>query len=232
VKAAIYARVSTSDQTCEMQLRELRDYLGRRGWTLHAEYVDAGVSGARTSRPQLDRLMKDARLRHFDAVAVWKLDRWGRSLAHLVQSIQELSALGIRFVAITQNIDTDESNPMARLLLHLMGAFAEFERELIRDRVKAGVSSYDQAYQAGEVGKRRHSRSGKNLAIGRPRTLFRRDEALALRNQGLSWRAIAAKLDVRLATLVRACSETPSISERSERSKQGGSQEYEVRSEK
>jgi putative DNA-invertase from lambdoid prophage Rac len=232
MKAAIYARVSTGDQTCEMQLLELREYLTRRGWDTAGEYVDAGFSGTKSSRPQLDRLMKDARQRRFDAVVVWKLDRWGRSLAHLVQSIQELSALGIRFIAVTQNIDTDESNPMARLLMHLMGAFAEFERELIRDRVKAGVSSYEQAYQAGEVGKRRHSHSGKDLAIGRPRTLFRRDEALALRKEGLSWRAIAVKLDVRLATLVRACSETPSISERSRRSKQGGSHEHEVRSEK
>jgi putative DNA-invertase from lambdoid prophage Rac len=220
MKTAIYARVSTTDQTCEMQTRELREYLTRRGWTLAAEYIDTGVSGAKASRPQLDRLMKDARLRRFDAVVVWKLDRWGRSLAHLVQSIQELSGLGIRFIAITQNIDTDESNPMARLLMHLMGAFAEFERELIRDRVKAGVTSYEQAYHAGEVGKQRHSRSGKNLAIGRPRKLFRRDEALALRNQGLSWREIAAKLNVKLATLVRGCSENPPTPARSGHGKQ------------
>lgn len=82
---------------------------------------------------------------------------------------------------------------MARLLMHLMGAFAEFERELIRDRVKAGVSNYERAYQSGEVGKQRHSRSGKDMAIGRPRKLFRRDEALALRESGLSWRAIAVR---------------------------------------
>jgi putative DNA-invertase from lambdoid prophage Rac len=83
--------------------------------------------------------MKDARQRRFDAVVVWRLDRWGRSLAHLVQSTLELSGLGVRFVAVTQNIDTDGSNPIARLLMHLMAAFAEFERELIRERVKAGV---------------------------------------------------------------------------------------------
>jgi putative DNA-invertase from lambdoid prophage Rac len=220
VRAALYARVSTADQVCEMQLGELREYLARRGWDAASEYVDTGVSGAKTSRPQLDRLMKDARQRRFDAVVVWKLDRWGRSLAHLVQSIQELSALGIRFVAVTQNIDTDESNPMSRLLLHLMGAFAEFERELIRDRVKAGVSSYERAYQAGEVGKQRHSRSGKDLAIGRPQNLFRRDEAAQLRKQGISWRAIAQQLNVPLATLVRGCSENPSIPARSGRGKQ------------
>lgn len=222
MRAALYARVSTTDQKAEMQVRELREYLSRRGWTLHAEYVDTGVSGAKASRPELDRLMADARRRRFDAVVVWKLDRWGRSLAHLVQSIQELSALGIRFVAVTQNIDTDESNPMARLLMHLMGAFAEFERELIRDRVKVGVCNYERAYEAGEVGKQRHSRSGKDLAVGRPRRLFRRDDALAMRKQGLSWRAIAAKLDVPLGTLVRGCSENPSPKARSGRGKQGG----------
>src|SRR5215469_13190441 len=139
MKTAIYSRVSTSDQNCEMQLRELREYCSRRGWDVSAEYIDAGWSGAKASRPQLDRLMQDARRRRFDAVAVWKLDRWGRSLAHLVQSVQELSGLGVRFVAVTQNIDSDESNPIARLLMHLMAAFAEFERELIRERVKAGV---------------------------------------------------------------------------------------------
>ena len=171
MKAAIYARVSTSDQNCEMQLRELREYLGRRGWGAAGEYVDTGFSGSKASGPQLDRLMADARRRRFDAVVVWKLDRWGRSLAHLVQSVQELSALGIRFVAVTQNIDTDESNPMARLLMHLMGAFAEFERELIRDRVNAGI---------------RNARAqGKQL--GRPRRVFRRDEIEQLRETWRSW---------------------------------------------
>lgn len=220
MRATIYARVSTSDQNCELQLRELREYLRRRGWDPAGEYVDVGISGSKASRPQLDRLMKDARGRRFDVVVVWKLDRWGRSLAHLVQSVQELSALGIRFIAVTQNIDTDEGNPMARLLMHLMGAFAEFERELICDRVKAGVTTYDRAYQAGEVGKQRHSRSGKDLAIGRPRKLFRRDEALAMRENGRSWRAIAKELGVPLATLVRGCSENPAIPAESERGKQ------------
>ena len=193
MKAAIYCRVSTSDQNCEMKLRELREYLGRRGWESAGEYVDAGYSGAKASRPALDRLMKDARERRMDAVVVWKLDRWGRSLAHLVGSVQELSALGIRFVAVTQNIDTDESNPMARLLLHLMASFAEFGRELIRDRVNAGI---------------RNARAqGKQL--GRPRRVFRRDEALAMRARGMSWRKIAAALGVPLATLVGGCSENP-----------------------
>jgi len=186
MKAAVYARVSTTDQNCEMQLRELREYCERRGWAIAGEYVDTGWSGAKASRPELDRLVKDARLRRFDAVLVWKLDRWGRSLAHLVQSIQELSGLGIRFIAVTQNIDTDESNPMARLLLHLMGAFAEFEREMIRERTLAGVRA------AKARGKR----------LGRPRRVFRCDEVVRLRDvERNSWRAIAKQLGTPVSTV-------------------------------
>jgi hypothetical protein len=118
--------------------------------------------------PTLDRLMKDARQRRFDAVVVWKLDRWGRSLAHLVQSVQELSGLAVRFVEVTQNIDTDESNPIARLLMHLMAAFAEFERELIRERVKAGVLNA----------------RAKGKQLGRPGKVFHRGQAIEMRQQG------------------------------------------------
>ena len=114
MRTAIYARVSTADQSCEMQLRELREYLSRRGWELAGEYVDTGWSGAHASRPELNRLMRDARMRRFDTVVVWKLDRWGRSVVHSIKSIQELTALGIRFVALTQNIDTDESSPTSQ----------------------------------------------------------------------------------------------------------------------
>jgi DNA invertase Pin-like site-specific DNA recombinase len=108
--------------------------------------------------------MADARKRRTDAVCVWKLDRWGRSVADSIRSIQELASLGVRFVAVTQNIDTDESNPMARFLLHIMAAFAELEREIIRERVVAGVK----AARA----------NGKQL--GRPKRVFRRDEARGL----------------------------------------------------
>ncbi len=170
-----------------MQIRELREYCARRGWTVAAEFVDAGWSGAKVSRPRLDQLMKDARLRKFDAVIVWKLDRWGRSLAHLVDSLRELAALGVRFVAATQNIDTDESNPMARLLTHIMGAFAEFERELIRERVKAGLEK---------------ARSdGKHL--GRPRVVVDRDKVRRLRREGRSLRFIARKLGASHGTIQR-----------------------------
>ncbi len=189
MNAVIYARVSTTDQSCEMQLLELREYAARRGWKVISEYVDTGWSGASSSRPELDRLMSDARTCRFDAVLVWKLDRWGRSVADCVRTIQELASLGVRFVAPTQNIDTDEKNPASRLLLHLFAAFAEFERELMRERVVSGI---------------RNARiNGKS--IGRPKRVFRRDEALAMRAKGLSWRKIAALLDVPMSTVIDAC---------------------------
>jgi putative DNA-invertase from lambdoid prophage Rac len=189
MRVAVYARVSTADQNCEMQLRELRDYVSARKWEIVGKYVDTGWSGAKASRPELNRLTSDARKRRFDAVLVWKLDRWGRSVADSIRSIQELTSLGIRFIAVTQNIDTDESNPMARFLLHIMAAFAELEREIIRERVTAGV--------------RAAKANGKTL--GRPKRVFRRDEALQMRAAGMSWRRIAAQLGVPLTTVVEAC---------------------------
>src|SRR5260370_18140167 len=130
MNCAIYARVSTTDQTCEMQLRELREYVARRGWEVAGEYVDTGWSGAKASRPEINRLKQDARERRFECVLVWKLDRWGRSVADSLAGIQELKSLGIRWIAVTQNLDTDESNPMARFMLHIMAAFPPPEREI------------------------------------------------------------------------------------------------------
>jgi hypothetical protein len=104
---AIYARVSTTDQSCEIQLHELRQYLAKRGLEVFQEYVDTGFSGAAASRPRLDQLLRDARLRKFEAVLVWKLDRWGRSVAHCVRSIQELVSLGVRFLSPTESRDCD-----------------------------------------------------------------------------------------------------------------------------
>jgi DNA invertase Pin-like site-specific DNA recombinase len=119
MKAAIYARVSTADQHNAIQIRELTDYVQRRGWELAGTYQDQ-ISGAKTNRPGLDKLMSDARQRRFDAVLVWKLDRFGRSLVHCVSGIQELSSLGIRFIATSQGLDTDESNPASKLLMHIL----------------------------------------------------------------------------------------------------------------
>src|SRR5262249_21642876 len=189
MRIALYCRVSTTDQNCELQLRELRDYAAARKWTINDEYVDTGWSGTQANRPELKRLMQEAHKRRFDAVLVWKLDRWGRSVADSIKGIQELVSLGVQFVAVTQNINTDQSNPMARFLLHIMAAFAELERELIRERVTAGV--------------RAARANGKSL--GRPKRVFRGDEAMRLRGEGMSWRKIAAELGVPVTTVVEAC---------------------------
>lgn len=203
--AAIYARVSTVDQNCDMQLTELRAYAERMGWPA-VEYVEKVSGKAGSRRPELNRLMADARLRKFDVVLVWKLDRFGRSLRDLVENIQALDSAGVRFLAPSQNIDTDVKSPMGRLILHLLGAFAEFEHALMMERVHGGQTEYARAYAAGEVGKKRASRSGRNLAPHRPSIIFRRDEAVEMRLAGKSWRAIAEALDVDFSTVRRAVS--------------------------
>jgi putative DNA-invertase from lambdoid prophage Rac len=110
MNVAIYARVSTQDQDCELQLRELRDYATRQGWATLKAYEDV-MSGDKARRPGLDRLMADARARKFDCVLCWKLDRFGRSLVHVVNTIHALESYGVRFIAITQGLDTDQRNP-------------------------------------------------------------------------------------------------------------------------
>ena len=200
----IYARVSTSDQKCEMQLTELREYAQRCGLTITQEYVDRGFSGAKSDRPALGRLMADASMKRFAVLLVWKLDRFGRSVRQLVDHIQTLDRLGIRFVVPTQAIDTDQRSPVGRLLLNVLAALAEFERDLIRERVTAGLSEYRRAYVGGRVGHDRHSRSGRDLAVGRPRKIFRRDQVAQMRKAGQSWRAIAAALGVPVSTVRRS----------------------------
>lgn len=150
MRVAVYARVSKESQNPENQIIELREYAERRGFEVYRVYVDR-VSGARDSRPALNDLMMDARQKRFDVVLVWKLDRLGRSLQHLIQIISEWENLGINFICVTQNIDT--TSPSGKLIFHIFGAIAEFERELIRERVRAGL--------------RRARREGKKL--GRPK---------------------------------------------------------------
>jgi len=134
-RTALYARISTSNngQSPEMQLRELREYCNHRDWIVVGEYVDEGISGAKEKRPELDRLMSDAHRRRFDAILVWKLDRFGRSLRHLVNALAELEARGVAFVSLRDNLDL--STPAGRLMFQIIGAMAEFERALIAERV-------------------------------------------------------------------------------------------------
>ena len=177
-RAALYARVSTTEQTCENQLQVLRAFAGARGWTV-TEFVDHGVSGAKEKRPQLDALLADVRRRKLDLVVVTKLDRLARSTRHLVTLVGELDALGVDLVVLDQAIDT--TTPSGRLLFHVLASIAEFERDLIVDRVRAGLA--------------RARAQGKLL--GRPR-IHQVDvgQALALRAQGHSWRATARALGV------------------------------------
>jgi len=136
VRAAIYARVSTFDQEPENQLVEIRRYIQARGWTT-GEYTDRGISGAKDKRPSLDRLLTDARRRRFDVLVVWRLDRLGRNLRHLITLLEELQALGIAFVSLNEGIDA--TTPAGKLQMHILGAIAEFERARIAERVKAGL---------------------------------------------------------------------------------------------
>jgi DNA invertase Pin-like site-specific DNA recombinase len=136
--AALYARVSTTDQTCENQLIELRRYCEARGWRIWREFVDTGVSGSKDRRPALDELNLHARRRRFDVVVCWRLDRLGRNLRHLVMTLEELRDLGVGFVSLGEGIDL--GTPAGRLQLHVLAALAEFERSRIQERVKAGLA--------------------------------------------------------------------------------------------
>jgi DNA invertase Pin-like site-specific DNA recombinase len=185
-RVALYARVSTSNgqQDPEMQLRELREYAERRGLTIVGKYVDR-VTGSKDSRPALNRLMADAGQRRFDAILVWKLDRFGRSLRHLVNALAELEALGLTFISLRDNLDL--STPSGRLMFQIIGAMAEFERSLIQERVKAGL----------------RNAKAKGRHLGRPRANVDESSVEALRASGASWRAVAEKLGVGVATVHR-----------------------------
>jgi DNA invertase Pin-like site-specific DNA recombinase len=182
INAAVYARVSTRDkgQDPEMQLTELREFAAKRGWQVVGEFVDVGVSGSKDSRPQLDAMLRLAKARKLDVIAVWKLDRFGRSLRHLVDELAELKAVGCAFVSLRDNLDL--STPAGRMMFHVIGAMAEFERELIRERVKAGLA---------------HARS-KGQKLGRPKVRRDRDkDAKAIRRmraEGQSYGEIAEEL--------------------------------------
>jgi len=178
MRIGIYARVSTKDQSCELQVRDLRAYCTARGFDLVREYVDVGQSGAKDSRPELNKLMDDARKRQFDAVVCWRFDRFARSTKHLLTALEEFRSLGIQFISYQENIDT--SSALGQALFTIVSAVAQLERDLIRERVSAGIRN------ARENGKR----------FGRPRVKANLEEILQLRAEGLSLRKIAAKLGI------------------------------------
>ena len=200
---AIYARVSATDQNFDLQIRELIDYAAKQGWEVVETYLDV-ISGAKSSRPGLNRLMEDARTRKFECLLVWKLDRSGRSLVDCLNNIKALEDHGVRFIATTQGLDTDQRNPASRFLLHVLGAAAELERALIRERTQAGQARYRHDYESGKVGKTVYSRSGRNMPPYRPEKIFNRDEVVELKRQGLSMRGIARRLGLGLGTVTPA----------------------------
>jgi putative DNA-invertase from lambdoid prophage Rac len=185
LKVALYARVSTHDQqTLPMQLSAMRAYARRRGWKVALEGKEVG-SGAKT-RPQREELLRAARRRDVDAILVWRLDRWGRSLLDLIATLQELHAVGVGFVSLTEALDM--TTPAGRGLAGMLAVFAEFERDILRDRVKAGIA------QARKEG-RPH---------GRPSTVrHHAAEISSLFSQGVSKRQIAARLSISRASVRR-----------------------------
>ena len=187
MKAALYARVSTTNgQDPTMQTRELKEYCERRGWKLVGEYVDTGISGARKKRPALDRMMADAHRRRFDAIVVWKFDRFARSVSHLLRALETFKALGIEFVSLSEQVDT--STPTGKMVFTVLGAVAELERSLIVERVRAGL---------------RNARA-KGKRLGRPKVVLDATKIASLRAQGKGWKKIAAELGVGVGTVIRA----------------------------
>ncbi len=188
IRAALYARISTLNhgQNPEVQLGELREYCHRRGFAIAHEYVDMGISGSREKRPALDKLLADCRKRLVDAVVVYRYDRFARSLRQLVNSLEEFRALDIEFISIHEGVDT--STPNGRLVFGIFASIAEFERELIRDRVRSGLAA------AKAKGKR----------MGRPRVAVDARKIESLRRQGRSWAEITRETGISKGTAQRA----------------------------
>jgi len=185
-RVAIYARVSTTDQSTESQLLDLRRYTRERGWTIFKEYCDNGVSGTKDSRPALNELMNSAKKRRFDMVLVWRFDRFARSTRHLINALEEFKNLGVDFVSYQENIDT--SSPLGSAIFTIISAVAQLERDIIAERVKAGL--------------RRAREKGKTL--GRPKALVDQKQILKLRQQGMSLRAIATDIGVSHTTIKKS----------------------------
>ena len=190
-RVAIYARVSTTNhgQDASMQTRELRQFAEARGWSIAGEYVDSGVSGAKDSRPELNRLMADARQRRFEVVCVWRFDRFARSVSHLLRALETFKALGIDFVSYSEQMDT--STPAGKMVFTVLGAVAELERSLIVERVRAGL---------------RNARA-KGKRIGRPSADVDASQIALLRTKNVSWREIERRMGVSARTARRALAE-------------------------
>lgn len=188
LRVALYARVSTAHngQDPKVQLRNLREDCQRRDWTIHREYIDVGISGAKEQRPELDRLLTDAHHRRFDAVVVWRFDRFARSVSHLLRALETFCVLGIEFVSLSEQVET--STPTGKMVFTVLGAVAELERSLIAERVKAAM---------------RHAKA-KGTRLGRPKAAVDATRVATLRARGASWRDICDQLDLSKGTAQRS----------------------------
>jgi DNA invertase Pin-like site-specific DNA recombinase len=186
MRCARYLRVSKLDQNPRLQEDETLEFAERRGWKLTATYVDHGVSGSRERRPELDKMLADARRKRFDVVLVWRSDRLFRSIRHMVVTLDDLAAMNVGFASVTEPFDT--STPSGKLLLHMMAAMAEFERSLLIERTRAGLAA---AIRRG-------------AKVGRPRVRVDLERARELRGQGRTIRDVAEELGIGVATLHRA----------------------------
>ena len=188
MNTAVYIRVSTEAQRTDSQEQEVRRYCEQRGWTNVALYVDR-ISGAKSSRPELDRLMQDMRAGKIERLVVYKLDRLGRSLTHLALILDELNRLQIPLIASSQGIDTSADSPVGRLQLGVLMAVAEFERGIIKERVDAGLAAA----------------KARGVQLGRPGTIkARASQVVKLRATGLGLRGIARELKMPLSSVHKA----------------------------
>jgi len=192
MKVALYTRVSTNDQSVEMQTSDLRRYCDQRGFEVYKEYCDQGISGVKDKRPGLDELMADARKRRFDAVLCWRFDRFARSTRHLINSLEEFRNLGIDFVSFQENIDT--SSPLGKAIFTIVSAISELERNIILERVRAGLK---RARENGTI-------------LGRPKRLdLDVKELQRMRDkEKLSFRQIAKKVKACPATVYKSLKNT------------------------
>jgi DNA invertase Pin-like site-specific DNA recombinase len=188
---AIYTRVSTQDQSVDMQVSDLRHYCEQRGFQIYKEYSDHGISGTKDHRPGLDQLMSDGRKMRFDAVLCWRFDRFARSTKHLITALEEFRHLGIDFISYQENIDT--SSPLGKAMFTIVSAIAELERNIITERIRGGI--------------RRAKERGK--VLGRPKVLnLDLDELSSLKEEGLSLRKIARRVNCSPDTVYKILSKS------------------------
>ena len=187
LRAALYARVSTHDKSPESQLRDLHAYASSRGFAV-VEYIDAGHSGVKQSRPALDRLMDDVRKRRVDVVICWRFDRFARSTKHLLGALEDFRGLGVQFISFQENIDT--ASPLGQAIFVIISAVAQLERDLIRERVRAGI----------------RNAKARGRRLGRPPIMVDSAAIMALRQQGVGWKRIARTLGIGVGTAIRGAS--------------------------